>query len=212
MDINQIIRAEREKRRYSQVDMARMLKISPSAYLQIEKGKTELTLSRLTQIASVLDVSISYLLKESGIIESGESESAKALEAEVSLLRKYLEVSSNVADQFFADSIEKVALDLNLGRWELTELATGKMTVFEGGNLLNMQKPHNYKKIQKGLENGTHKLSVSVTDEEDRLIRTEVIKNDSGVLYILDNLGFVRDKEFSEQIKEDGKRFNIRNY
>lgn len=212
MDINQTIRAEREKRRYSQVDMARMLEISPSAYLQIEKGRTELTLSRLTQIASVLDVSISYLLEASGMIESEESKSVKALEAEVSLLRKYLEVSSNVANQYFADSIEKVALDLNLGRWEFTELATGKVTVFEGENLANMHKLPNYKTVQQGLKKGTYKLEVSFTDQEDQLIKTKAIEDDNGTLYLLDKLGFVRDKEFSEQIKENGKRFNILSY
>lgn len=88
MDINQRIRAEREKRRYSQYDMARMLEISQSAYLQIEKGKTELTLSRLAQIASVLDVSVSYLLEVSGIIESGESKSIKALKKNIEDLKR----------------------------------------------------------------------------------------------------------------------------
>jgi transcriptional regulator with XRE-family HTH domain len=82
ININQVIRAEREKRRYSQVDIAGMLKISPSAYLQIEKGKTELTLSRLTQIASVLNVSVSYLLQTGGVIESRESTIVKALKKE----------------------------------------------------------------------------------------------------------------------------------
>ncbi|MBU1820767.1 MAG: helix-turn-helix domain-containing protein [Bacteroidetes bacterium] len=66
MDINERIRATREKKRFSQYDIAEMLNISQSAYLQIEKGKTELTLSRLTQIATALEVSVVDLLGTEG--------------------------------------------------------------------------------------------------------------------------------------------------
>lgn len=50
------IRLQRLQRGLSQENMADLLNLSTTAYGDIERGKTDLTLSRLTQIATVLDV------------------------------------------------------------------------------------------------------------------------------------------------------------
>lgn len=61
------IRLLRLQRGYSQENMADLLHLSTTAYGDIERGKTELTLSRLEQIAEVLDLSVTELLTEEAI-------------------------------------------------------------------------------------------------------------------------------------------------
>ena len=61
------IRLERLQRGLSQENMADLLNLSTTAYGDIERGKTDLTLSRLTQIADVLGVSALALLSEESI-------------------------------------------------------------------------------------------------------------------------------------------------
>jgi transcriptional regulator with XRE-family HTH domain len=62
MKIHDRIKALREDLRYSQYDLAEKLNISQSAYLQIEKGKTEVTISRLTKLAEAFGVPLIKLL------------------------------------------------------------------------------------------------------------------------------------------------------
>ncbi|GAB2581990.1 helix-turn-helix domain-containing protein [Spirosoma areae] len=61
------IRLERLQRGLSQENMADLLNLSTTAYGDIERGKTDLTLSRLTQIAQVLSVSPLVLLSDEAI-------------------------------------------------------------------------------------------------------------------------------------------------
>ncbi|MVM28743.1 helix-turn-helix domain-containing protein [Spirosoma sp. HMF4905] len=61
------IRLERLQRGLSQENMADLLNLSTTAYGDIERGKTDLTLSRLTQIATVLEVSPLALLSDEAI-------------------------------------------------------------------------------------------------------------------------------------------------
>ncbi len=61
------IRLERLQRGLSQENMADLLNLSTTAYGDIERGKTDLTLSRLTQIAQVLAVSPLALLTDEAI-------------------------------------------------------------------------------------------------------------------------------------------------
>lgn len=61
---NERIRLHRLQRGLSQENMADLLGLSTTAYGDIERGKTDLTLSRLTQIARVLDVSPLALLTD----------------------------------------------------------------------------------------------------------------------------------------------------
>ena len=61
------IRLQRLQRGLSQENMADLLNLSTTAYGDIERGKTDLTLSRLTQIAQVLDVAPLTLLTDEAI-------------------------------------------------------------------------------------------------------------------------------------------------
>ncbi|WP_461133051.1 helix-turn-helix domain-containing protein [Spirosoma lituiforme] len=61
------IRLQRLQRGLSQENMADLLGLSTTAYGDIERGKTDLTLSRLTQIATVLAVSPLALLTDEAL-------------------------------------------------------------------------------------------------------------------------------------------------
>ncbi|QHV99529.1 helix-turn-helix domain-containing protein [Spirosoma endbachense] len=65
--IEEKIRLQRLQRGLSQENMADLLNLSTTAYGDIERGKTELTLSRLNQIASVLALSPLVLLSDEAI-------------------------------------------------------------------------------------------------------------------------------------------------
>lgn len=56
------IRLRRLQQGYSQENMADLLKLSTTAYGDIERGKTDLTLSRLTQVAAALHCTVPDLL------------------------------------------------------------------------------------------------------------------------------------------------------
>jgi transcriptional regulator with XRE-family HTH domain len=56
------IRSLRRFKGWKQETMAELLEMSPNAYANIEQGKTDLKLSRLTQIAKVLEVDLADLL------------------------------------------------------------------------------------------------------------------------------------------------------
>lgn len=62
------IRLERLQRGLSQENMADLLNLSTTAYGDIERGKTDLTLSRLNQIASVLGISLLTLLSDEPLV------------------------------------------------------------------------------------------------------------------------------------------------
>lgn len=103
MEVYERIKELREKKRLSQYDMADMLNISQSAYLQIEKGKTELSITRAKQIASVLEVSISDLLG----IETAKEETAlqkkiNDLQEEIERQRKMLDMCFRVSKSHYS--------------------------------------------------------------------------------------------------------------
>lgn len=56
------IKEIRIAKRYSQEDLAEKLNINQSTYFKIENGKTELTITRIYEIAKILEVSVSELL------------------------------------------------------------------------------------------------------------------------------------------------------
>lgn len=62
MTIGSHIRLLRQQKGYSQENMADMLGLSTTAYGDIERGKTDLTLSRLHQIATALGTTATQLL------------------------------------------------------------------------------------------------------------------------------------------------------
>jgi len=58
------IRKLRESKDYSQENMAGELNISTSAYSKIERGVTDPSIGRLTEIAKILEVDITYFFIE----------------------------------------------------------------------------------------------------------------------------------------------------
>jgi transcriptional regulator with XRE-family HTH domain len=67
------IRKFRQLQDYSQEFMAMKMGITMSAYSKIERGKTELTLFRLTQIAEVLQLELMDFLKDEKVAQVAES-------------------------------------------------------------------------------------------------------------------------------------------
>lgn len=62
MKIHEKIKILREAKNWSQEDMALKLHLSKNGYAKIERGETHLSLSRLEQIAKVLDKNITEFL------------------------------------------------------------------------------------------------------------------------------------------------------
>ncbi|GAB3906441.1 hypothetical protein GCM10028803_38780 [Larkinella knui] len=62
MTISSQIRLLRQQKGYSQENMADMLGLSTTAFGDIERGKTDLTISRLQQIATALGTTAAQLL------------------------------------------------------------------------------------------------------------------------------------------------------
>ena len=86
------IRLQRLQRGLSQENMADLLSLSTTAYGDIERGKTDLTLSRLSQIAHVLDVSTVTLLTDEAVqAQVVESQSNELLNHELETLRLTVE-------------------------------------------------------------------------------------------------------------------------
>lgn len=63
-ELGNLIRVERTRKEYSQDNMAAELGISTGAYSNIERGKTEITVRRLYQIAEILKTNISSFLPD----------------------------------------------------------------------------------------------------------------------------------------------------
>lgn len=64
MKIGEKIRQARLLKGYSQENMAELLQISTTAFGDIERSKTELTISRATKIANLLDINVLELFGE----------------------------------------------------------------------------------------------------------------------------------------------------
>lgn len=58
------IRKLRESKDYSQENMAGELGLSTSAYSKIERGVTDPSISRLSEIAKILEVEVTYFFEE----------------------------------------------------------------------------------------------------------------------------------------------------
>ena len=62
MKVNEKIRFVRQLKEFSQEEMAEKLGLSLNGYANIERGETDVQLSRLEQIASIFDVDLLELL------------------------------------------------------------------------------------------------------------------------------------------------------
>ena len=86
------IRLQRLQRGLSQENMADLLSLSTTAYGDIERGKTDLTLSRLSQIATVLDVSPVALLTDEAVqAQVVDNQPAELMSHELKTLRLTVE-------------------------------------------------------------------------------------------------------------------------
>ena len=90
------IRLARLQRGLSQENMADLLSLSTTAYGDIERGKTELTISRLTQIAGILDTTAIRLLSD----ESTPVEPTIRQPDEVERLRETIDTQQLQIDKF----------------------------------------------------------------------------------------------------------------
>lgn len=58
------IRQLREERKFSQEEMAEKLGISKNGYGKIERGESDIKLTRLVQIADILDIDVVEIMKD----------------------------------------------------------------------------------------------------------------------------------------------------
>ena len=91
MEIGEKIRYKRLKKGYSQENMADFLGISTSAYGDIERNKTELTLSRAKKLSTILKISMLELIEEEihtpKVLDNSENNEVEQLKNEVNTLR-----------------------------------------------------------------------------------------------------------------------------
>lgn len=91
MKIGEKIRQARLLKGYSQENMAELLQISTTAFGDIERSKTELTISRAQKIANLLDINVLELFGEEVItpkvLNNLESETEQ-LKLEIEKLKK----------------------------------------------------------------------------------------------------------------------------
>mgnify|MGYP000223336337 CR=1 FL=1 len=113
------IRLARLQQGLSQENMADLLGLSTTAYGDIERGKTELTLNRLTQIASVLHTSVVGLITD----ESTAIELEK-LRNTVAIQQLELEKLRLEADYHKRRYDERIALELLWAMGHKQERAT----------------------------------------------------------------------------------------
>lgn len=67
--IGQRIRELRRSKDYSQENMAVELDITPGAYAKIERGETDPSVTRLIQIAGILEVDVATFFKDQSVHE-----------------------------------------------------------------------------------------------------------------------------------------------
>ena len=91
MEIGEKIRYARLTKGYSQENMADFLGISTSAYGDIERNKTELTLSRAKKLSTILKISILELIGEEihtpEVLNNLDKNEVEKLKSEVNTLR-----------------------------------------------------------------------------------------------------------------------------
>ncbi|MEA5425046.1 helix-turn-helix domain-containing protein [Arcicella lustrica] len=91
MKIGEKIRQARLLKGYSQENMAELLQISTTAFGDIERSKTELTINRAQKIANLLDINVLELFGEEvitpKIIPNAENETEQ-LKLEIEKLKK----------------------------------------------------------------------------------------------------------------------------
>lgn len=109
-NIGTTIKVLREIKGISPKEMAMELDMSISGYSKIERGETDISLSRLVQIAEVLETNVSKLLspeatysfnfannaKYNGVIQNQYISESKDIVELISIMQKQLEVLTNI--------------------------------------------------------------------------------------------------------------------
>jgi XRE family transcriptional regulator, regulator of sulfur utilization len=95
MEIGEKIRYARLQKGYSQENMADFLGISTSTYGDIERNKTDLTISRAKKLANILKISILELLGEEiqtpEVLENAPTNDVDKLRSEANYWREKFE-------------------------------------------------------------------------------------------------------------------------
>lgn len=77
MNVSERIRLFRQRKNWTQEEVAEKLKMSPNGYGSIERGTTEITLRRLEQLAEIFGISLAELLNIDGkfVFSQGDNHS-----------------------------------------------------------------------------------------------------------------------------------------
>lgn len=117
--LSERIRLQRLQRGLSQENMADLLGLSTTAYGDIERGKTDLTLSRLSQIAQVLNVSPVTLMTDEAISAQVVDNQSNVIVHELETLRLTVEKQQVELDKLRLEADfykrrydERIALEL----------------------------------------------------------------------------------------------------
>ncbi|MBV9988929.1 MAG: helix-turn-helix transcriptional regulator [Chitinophagaceae bacterium] len=109
--IGKRIRKLRENKDYTQENMAAELGITPGAYAKIERGETDASISRLAQIAEILEVTMSSLFKEQfpgSTLEEQQNPYGFASKAEVEHLAQLIKQINR--------ELERIRAEMNAGK------------------------------------------------------------------------------------------------
>lgn len=168
MKIHSTIKEIRQRKKLSQADMAEKMNLSLVSYSSIERGITELSVSRLYELAQIFEVSVTELLGEP--IHINDNEKVIALEKRVLELEKWLDDKENriISVNKNIKALQEVILE-----FLLEEIA---LDVFE--NRLSKQVILNKKtkrKIEITFDNITTSPFFSVYDEKKKKYWVEKI-------------------------------------
>ncbi len=102
LDVSATIRRLRELKEITRESMAAELNLSLSGYSKMERGETDLTLSKLYRIAEILDVDVAKILNfdPSTVFNISNNEMVQAVAAEQ--VNHYHGQPSNYTDKYVA--------------------------------------------------------------------------------------------------------------
>lgn len=207
MDIHESIKSAREGKGLSQSQVAEAIGIAYQNYWKIENGKTELSVSRLYQIADVLDVPVRELLGIEPPIDTLLLDRMKELEKEVGYLKKILEATEREATYtkrmaLFAiqEKLDEASNELDLGKYIITDNATGESFEVKGENWANIVDLPNGEEVISKIDAKEYTCDLVFTEDENEMIRQKAIEDDFEFFKLMQDLGFIADGYLNVQI------------